>query len=82
MSKDKEHRRDTNLQTDRSVTMAIKWAGHSHFVDLVLLAAYVDHVVAHPAADHRHAPRQGVVGRGQLIRPDGGHRGPGPIIGQ
>ena len=50
--------------------------------DLVLLAADVDHVVAHPAADHRHAPGQGVVGRGQLVRPDGGHRGPGPVIGQ
>lgn len=50
--------------------------------DLVLLAADVDHVVAHPAADHGHAPGQGVVGRRQLIWPDGGHRGPGPVIGQ
>ena len=48
--------------------------------DLVLLAADVDHVVAHPAADHGHAPGQGVVGRRQLIRPDGGHRGPRPVI--
>lgn len=50
--------------------------------DLVLLAADVDHVVAHPAADHGYAPGQGVVGRRQLVWPDGGHRGPGPVIGQ
>ena len=47
---------------------------------LVLLAADVYHVTAHSAADHRHPPCQGVIRRGQLIRSNGRHRGPGPII--
>ena len=48
---------------------------------LILLAADVDHVAAHPAAHHGHAPSQSVVGRRQLVWTNGRDCCPGPRAG-
>lgn len=44
---------------------------------LVFLPGDVDHAAADPAADHGHAPGQGVVWRRELIWPNRRHRGGG-----
>ena len=50
-------------------------AGGAFHYMLVLLPGYVNRAAADPAADHRHAPAQGVVGRGQLIWSNRRHGG-------